>query len=97
VVVADGRETQDASRSANARFRGVALASAWGSDESVIPFLCECADDACVGRIDMTIGDYFAAQDGIRQYVVLRDHAVIAGEFVVEDRGTFLVMGKAAG
>ena len=40
--------------------------------------------------------DYVAAQDGIAHYVVLRGHVVIEDEFVVDDRGSFLIMGKTA-
>jgi hypothetical protein len=90
----DGRAAQDAARSANGRFRLVALGAVWGRNERVLPFLCECADDACNGRIDMGIGDYFAAHEASGRYIVLRGHAVIAHEAVIGDRGAFLVMGK---
>jgi hypothetical protein len=86
-------EVQNDARSANASFRRVAAGSAWGRDR-ILPFLCECADALCVGRIEITGADYGAAHDGVDQYVVLRNHQVIAGERVIEDRGVFLVTAK---
>jgi hypothetical protein len=87
-------ETQIAVRNANGRFRDVALAKAWNGG-MLLPFICECADADCLGRIEMTAADYEATHLDRHAYVIIRDHPAIEGERLVEDRDSFLVMTKA--
>jgi hypothetical protein len=61
--------------------------------EQLIPFLCECADDACLGRVGMNLADY---DDSDRdRYAILRDHAMTDGEHVIEQRPLYDVVSKA--
>jgi hypothetical protein len=64
--------------------------------EQLIPFLCECADDACMGRVDMNLADYDDIHRDRDQYSVLRDHQIVDGEKVVEQRPLFDVVTKGA-
>ena len=59
-----------------------------------VPFLCECADSDCRGRIEITTGDYDAAHIDSDHYVILPGHRTIAGEEIVEDNVTYLVADK---
>jgi hypothetical protein len=92
----DGRhaENQNMSRGANERLQDVAGRTA--DDGSIIAFLCECAADACLGRVEITIDDYFIAHLAPDHYVILPGHPRIDGEVVVEDRGHYEVVTKAA-
>ena len=87
-------ENQEMSRSANERLQDVAGRTA--EDGVVIPFLCECADDACMGRIEITIDDYFIAHLDDDHYVIIPDHPRIHGEVIVHDHGHYEVVAKAA-
>jgi hypothetical protein len=63
---------------------------------TVIPFLCECADDECRGRIDMDTSDYESIHVDRDLFVVLRDHPIIDGEDVVERQDGYDIVRKAA-
>jgi hypothetical protein len=90
------RQTQDAVRRANDRFRNVAIAAAWDG-QTMLPFLCECADPDCLGRVDMTTADYADVHVDVDKYVIVRGHETADGERVVDDRDGFLVMLKTDG
>ena len=87
-------ENQDMSRSANERLQDVAGREA--EDGIVIPFLCECADGGCMGRVEITIDDYFLAHLDSDQYVIIPGHPRIDGEMIVGDHGHYEVVTKAA-
>ena len=63
---------------------------------TVIPFLCECADNECRGRINMDASDYEGIHIDRDLYIVLRDHPTIDGENVVEEQGGYDIVRKAA-
>jgi hypothetical protein len=65
-------------------------------DDRVVPFLCECADDLCMGRMEMTLDEFkqLRAEDGT--FGVLPGHAVDEGEVVVREVGTYHVVRKEA-
>lgn len=65
-------------------------------DGNVIPFLRECAADQCTGRVEITSDDYFIVHLDSDQYVVLPGHLRIDGEVLVDDRGHYEVVTKAA-
>ena len=61
-----------------------------------LPFLCECADVECLGRIELTTNDYAAIHLDRHQYVILPGHATIEGEEIVEEdaAGGYFVVSK---
>ena len=71
-----------------------ALAVAIVPAEQLIPFLCECADDACLGRVDMSLSDYDDIHRDRDQYAVLHDHQGVDGETIVEQRALFDIFTK---
>jgi len=73
-----------------------ALAVAIVAAEHLIPFLCECADDACMGRVGMNLADYDDIHSDRDHYAILRDHQMADGEHVIEQRPLFDVVSKAA-
>ena len=63
---------------------------------TVIPFLCECADKECLGRINMDASDYEGIHIDRDLYIILRDHPTIDGENVVEQQNGYDIVSKAA-
>lgn len=87
-------ENQHMSRSANDRLQD--LAGRATEDGKIIPFLCECADGACMGRVEISIDDYFVTHLDPDHYVVIPGHPRIDGEVIVHDHGHYEVVTKAA-
>jgi hypothetical protein len=86
-------QNQRVSRDANGRFEEIVEENAFDGRWPV-PFLCECADIECLGRIEITTGDYDAAHVDSDHYVILPGHRTIAGEETVEDNVSYLVVNK---
>ena len=59
-----------------------------------VPFLCECADEACMGKVDLTIDDYHEIRAAPDHYVMLTGHTRVPGEDVVAHRDGYDVTKK---
>jgi hypothetical protein len=88
------RENEELFRLANERLHDQ-IADAVGVDR-LVPFLCECADERCMERLEMTLDDYEGIRAGTDTFAVAPGHAVERVETVVEDRGSFHVVRKEA-
>jgi hypothetical protein len=62
--------------------------------EDSIPFLCECPDVTCLGRIDLTLSAYREVRANPSRFVILPGHAMTEGEHVVEERAEFQITEK---
>jgi hypothetical protein len=87
-------ENQRVVRAANRRLQDVAGRTV--QDGAIIPFLCECAADSCMGRIEITLDDYFLAHLDPDHYVLLRGHPRVDGEDVIGHQGRYELVSKAA-
>jgi hypothetical protein len=87
-----GEATQRASRAANERFHTVLVEAPLV--ERLIPFLCECADADCLGRVEMTLADYGEVHVDREVFVIMRGHATVDGETPIDARDGFDVMRK---
>jgi hypothetical protein len=85
-------ENQEKFRHANERL-GEVLTEA-NVDGNVVDFLCECADEYCLGRIPLTLVDYDAAHLLSDSYVILSGHPRIEDEEIAEDRGSYEIVQK---
>jgi len=85
-------QSQQTFRSANERMQTIA-AGILRADQ-LIPFLCECADDACLARMDMVGAEYDDIHRDRNRYAVLRDHLMTDGEELIERRPTFDIVKK---
>ena len=82
---------QAAFRSAN-----VGMIEALKVDGSVrVPFLCECADMDCLGRLEATIVEFADAHDGEDRYFILPGHLRIEGEEILSENGRYEIVSKA--
>jgi hypothetical protein len=63
-------------------------------EATAVPFLCECADETCMGAIDLTLEDYRAVREHEHYYVILVDHPRSPGEEVVAHRDGYDITQK---
>jgi hypothetical protein len=83
-------ENEEAFRAANDR-----LSEAVGSHDSrPVPFLCECADDTCLARVELDMATYRKIRSNPRYFFRLPGHLDAPGEQVVEHRAGYDVMEK---
>lgn len=87
-------ENQQTVRSANERLQ--AAAADVVLVDQLVPFLCECADGTCLGRVDMKVAEYDEIHSDRNRYAILHDHELAAGEAVVEERALFDIASKDA-
>ena len=88
------RENEELFRTANERLRKQIENTV--QPDQVVPFLCECMDDVCMKRIDMTLGDYRQVRASDDTFAVAPGHAAPRGEVVVEEQDAFHVVRKDA-
>jgi len=93
---ARARQNQSEFRYANGRFFDALDDSTATQDGQLIPFLCECADDDCMGRIEITAWRYEDIHSDVAHYVILPGHTRIAGEEIMEENSYYEIVKKAA-
>ncbi|HSP71817.1 MAG TPA: hypothetical protein VLN26_05560 [Gaiellaceae bacterium] len=64
-----------------------------GTAEGGVDFVCECADESCTERIQLSLREYEDVRADPRQFAVLPGHQVFV-EHVVADRGGYLIVAK---
>ena len=84
-------DNQRTFRRANERFQDLVDDR---SDGFKVPFLCECADVSCLGRIELEASDYYAIHLDRSQYIILDDHLTVSGERLVEQVDGFQIVSK---
>jgi hypothetical protein len=85
-------ENQKLFRKANERFEQ--RVEEYSRDGISAPFLCECADETCLGRVELTLAEYEEIRQGTGRYVILPGHPTIENERVIDDRGEFQIVEK---
>jgi hypothetical protein len=88
----DGTAAQRTSRAANERFHMILVDAA--VREQLIPFLCECAEPDCLGRVEMTLADYGEIHVDREVFVIMRGHRIVDGERAIDTRAEFDVFKK---
>jgi hypothetical protein len=89
----DGRlaENQRTFRRANERLQELAKVD----DGTLIPFLCECADLSCLGRVDASIGEFEVIHEAEDRFFIVPGHPRMDGESVIDHTGRYEVVTKA--
>lgn len=59
-----------------------------------IPFLCECIDETCMARIDLTPDEYEKARSDDEWFVIAPGHPRLEGERIVEVDEHFVIVSK---
>jgi hypothetical protein len=88
------RENEELFRTANERLHQQVAHSVTAG--RVVPFLCECMDELCMERVEMTLNEYRGVRAGGDTFAVAPGHAAEEGEVVVQERGSFHVVRKEA-
>lgn len=86
-------ENQQTFRYANERFQDI-VRDALGVNGHRVPFLCECAEVSCRGRIDATLEEYEDAHFNRDDYFILRGHLRVTGEEIVGQRDGYDLVRK---
>lgn len=82
-------------RDANERLHELAE-GAGVEDAQLVPFLCECADETCLGRIGITLDRFAEIHVDRNRFVILPGHLRIATEEIIEVTEYYEVTEKAA-
>jgi hypothetical protein len=85
-------QNQATFRHANERLED--LVSDANMDHRVVPFLCECFDARCYGRVEITLEQYDDAHVLPNTYVILTGHPRIHQQEIIEVHGLFEVVQK---
>jgi len=88
------RENEELFRTANERLREQIADSV--TADRLVPFLCECEDELCMERMEMTLDDYRRVRADEDTFAVVPGHAAGAGEVVVREHDSFHVVRKEA-
>jgi hypothetical protein len=86
------RENEELFRMANERLHEQIEGAVTGG--RLVPFLCECADDLCMGRMEMTLDDYRRLRADDEAFGVLPSHVAEHGEVVVRELDSYHVVRK---
>ena len=74
-------ENQSRFHDANNRLRD--LVQERTAPEQRIPFLCECGDDACLGRVELDLTEYEQLHKHAGVFVIVPGHPRVQGEIVL--------------
>jgi hypothetical protein len=86
------KENEQIFKLANQRLEAVVGERLRAADR--VPFLCECADEACMGRIDLSLDDYREVRAHEEYFVMLPDHRRSPGEEIVARRDGYHITEK---
>jgi hypothetical protein len=59
-----------------------------------IPFLCECMDDTCLARVELTLEEYEGVRSRENRFVIAHDHPRLPGERIVQENGSYQIVEK---
>jgi len=80
-------KTEDVFREANER---IAEKARDLQMQPPIPFLCECSDKRCLGRVSLTIEEYDEARAAPQRYLTISGHEVKGAFVIADDEGSAL-------
>jgi hypothetical protein len=63
--------------------------------EQRVPFLCECADEACTAPVHLTLDEYKGVRDHRALFLIVPGHARVAGEDVISENERYAVVEKS--
>jgi hypothetical protein len=62
--------------------------------EGRVPFLCECTNDTCMGRVELTLDEYARVRGGKNHFVLVPGHPMMERERLVSENERFWVVEK---
>jgi hypothetical protein len=73
------------------------LESGWETVSELAQFLCECGDETCRDRIELTVEEYSAVRADGAQFALVPGHEAPDVEFVVAQNDRYAVVRKREG
>jgi hypothetical protein len=67
------------------------------ADDALIPFLCECPDEECTARTELTAAEYRTVRANANWFLLKPGHAVLPSERIMEENGRYTVAEKDDG
>jgi hypothetical protein len=64
-------------------------------DTQRVPFLCECADAFCRGRVELTLEEYSGLRARDNRFAIVPGHPRVEGEQIVEHHEGFHLVEKS--
>jgi hypothetical protein len=86
------RENQRTFRAANERINDLAQVT----DGERVPFLCECGEIACLGRIDASLSEFVVIHEDRTRYFILPGHMRVDGEEILTANDRYEIVEKQA-
>jgi hypothetical protein len=83
-------ENQRTFRQANDRFQELASVD----QDRRVPFLCECGDIACLGRLEATLSEFEVVHEDPARYFILPGHVRVKGEQILTRNERYEVVTK---
>jgi hypothetical protein len=62
--------------------------------DSVLHFFCECADEQCISRVQMTVGEYERIHKHPNNFIIVPGHEVASIEEVIDEQPFYTVVRK---
>lgn len=88
------QENEEAFRRANERFRELVDGSV--PEGRLLPFLCECADETCFARVELSLAEYGDLRATPARFVTVEGHPLLDHEEVVASTDRYQVAEKGA-
>jgi hypothetical protein len=66
-------------------------------DATPVPFLCECADERCMGRVDVSRAQWQAVAERPNHFLIIAGHPRTEGEEIVDTLGPYEIVEKPEG
>ena len=66
-------------------------------DATPVPFLCECADERCMGRVDVSPGQWQSVAERPNHFLIIAGHPRTEGEEIVDTLGPYEIVEKPEG
>ena len=82
-------------REVNERVKSVS--EGFAEPEAMAEFVCECGDDSCAARIQMSLAEYERVRSSPIRFVIVPGHELPEVERVVEENDRFTVVEKLRG
>ena len=63
-------------------------------DATTVPFLCECAEERCMGRVDVSPGQWQAVAERPNYFLIIAGHPRTEGEDIMDTLGPYEIVEK---
>ena len=87
-------ENEELFRTANERLQERVEGSV--TQEQRVPFVCECTDDLCMARVELTLDEYALVRADENHFLIVPGHPMMEREKVAAKNAHFWIVEKPA-